>query len=299
MASKYRKEKSTINIENFSCVRLKSDQTNKAIIQSFTSKMNPNLSQYLRTKAWFEDNNNYRAYYLVKDLHKIVLYFSLQCGLLVKCHEKIVGGIAHQSAEDATKYFIGEDKINVTNVIPGVEIAHFCVNDTYKDKKAGWKIKQGLWEYTVGAYVFYEYIAPKIIKMAEISGLQYAYLFCADDGSEKLCHYYIERLNFKIMDNMACIRPDYDNDLNCLTIRIEDLIQDVGRFRDSKKVDLILKWLKDKESISSFEAKQVGIQDAKYLFKRIVEKGLAEPIAKTPLGEPTIIKIENQYKSNN
>lgn len=192
----------------------------------------------------------------MKEDNRIVLYFSLQCGLLVKCSKKRLGGIIHKTTGDNVEYYVDNDKINVTKVIPAIELAHFCVNDSYRRRKSHWEIRRGVREYSVGEYSFYKFIAPQIIDLSNIAGSQYVYSFCADDGSTDLLRYYIEKLNFELMDDMSCIRPDYDDSLECLTIKIEDLIRDTIRFDDMENVSAVIDYLKANETISNHQAKK-------------------------------------------
>lgn len=289
MQRKYERE--VINTQNYTCIRLSVNRENKQLIQGFCSKKNGNLAQYLHLKAWAEDTENYRAYYLVRDSNKIVLYFSLQCGLLIKCHKKLLGGITHKVSDEKVVYSINDDKIDVDRVIPGVELAHLCVNDSYRKRMQRWSVLVGVKEYPVGAYVFYEYIAPLIIEMAAISGLQYTYLFCADDGSNKLVQYYINVLHFAIMDDMACVRPEYDQNLTCMTIKISELRNDTMRFNDLKRVSTVLEYLKTNKTISIDQAKKkLNINDPRFLFAEMVKHGVASALSSTN-NVPTRVEV--------
>lgn len=275
----WKKSKRNIDITAFTCSRLKESRHNNTMIQGFNSNRNSALSWYLKHKAWIEDDQNYRAYYLVKDKNKIVLYFSLQNGMLIQCHQKKLSGILHRASESETEYYIDEDKIDVTKVIPGIELAHFCVNDSYRRQKNSWKVTIGLKEYTIGVYVFYKFIAPKIIEVASISGAQYVYLFCADEGSNKLIEYYKEELHFSVMDDMACLRPKYDSGTACcMTIKIKELKDDTSRFQDMEKVSAVLEYIQENSTISIEQArKTLNLYAPQLLFEQIVKAGLACP----------------------
>lgn len=266
--------KKDIFVDQYSCSRLTSDREHNALIKYFTSRKSLTLPMYLQQHAWLEDKRNYRAYYLVKEGQKIVCYFSLQCGLLVKCHKKILGGVVCKELNGKNEYIIDSDKIEVSAVVPAVELAHFCINDTYRRKKKTTSINYGICDYSIGVYVFYRFIAPIIIELSEKVGLEYVYLFSADDWSGRLTNYYTEQLNFRIMDDMACIRPDYDDELECLTIRIVDLARDVNRFEDFGRAQVVLDYLNKKGTISNFQARrEIGIRDPEYLFCYLVNKG--------------------------
>lgn len=289
MFRKWRKDE--INPENFICVRLTSEDKHKPLINGFSSKRNMGLALYLQRKAWHEDSKNYRAYYLVRDGEKIVLYYSLQCGLLIKSHRKVLHGIVHKEKNGETEYYVDEDKINVTKVIPAVELAHFCVNDSYRRKKQSWILKKGLDQYSVGAYVFYEYIAPQIISLASLVGVQYVYLFCADDGSDSLSRYYSDVLHFDVMDDMACVRSEYDATLECMTAKVSDIQLYRNRFTDMDKLPLVLRFLQENGTISTHQAKtKFNVEDVQYLFTRIVQCELAESVAFAKEGYPLRLK---------
>lgn len=289
MLRKWRKDE--INPENFSCVRLSSEEKHKSLVDGFSSKRNLELSLYLQRKAWREDSTNYRACYLIRDGAKIVLYYSLQCGLLIKSNRKVLSGVVHKEKNGETEYYVDEDKINVTKVIPAVELAHFCVNDSYRKRKQSWTLTKGVDQYPVGAYAFYEYIAPQIITLASLVGVQYAYLFCADDGSGSLAQYYSDVLHFNIMDDMACIRSEYDADLECMTAKISDIQLYRSRFTDMDKLPMVLSFLEENGTISTHQAKtKFNVEDAQYLFTRIVQCKLAEGVAFAKDGYPYRLK---------
>lgn len=299
MSMRKKLRKTDLDVTAFQCVRLKENPEHKTLIQGFNSNINGSIAWYLKHSAWREDAINYRAYYLVKDKNKIVLYFSLQSGMLVQCHKKTLNGIAHRESESEIEYYINEDKIDVTRVIPGIELVHFCVNDSYRRYKGTWKFTVGLRECTIGTYIFYKFIAPKIITVASITGLQYVYLFCADDGSNKLVEYYQNELHFSVMDDMACIRPKYDNGTTCcMTIKIDELVGDTRRFQDMEKVSSIIEYLQQNETISKQQAqKHFNIFDPSLLFAHIVEQGYGLISAKAFDGK--LVRIKRSSKVYN
>ena len=58
------KKRSEINPDKLLCVRLKDDSRHKSLVNGFSSKRNDGLATYLKQNAWFQDQNNYRAYLL-------------------------------------------------------------------------------------------------------------------------------------------------------------------------------------------------------------------------------------------
>ena len=87
-----------LNVDNFTCKRLKqvSDNNNiKVQIEHFLSEKNQGLGHYLHYHARTEESNNYRAFYVILDDEDIVMYFSLQMGATIKCNKKNIGGIIY------------------------------------------------------------------------------------------------------------------------------------------------------------------------------------------------------------
>lgn len=274
MNRKYKKSK--IEINKYTCSRLLSDHNNKALISTFSCSKNPSLAAHLKRKAWFEEQNNKRAHFLVKEDNKIVLYFSLQCGILVQAHKKILSGINHRETDTGTEYFIDDDIIDVTKTIPAIELSHFCVNDSYRNKKSEWVVYNGPFTYKVGEYCFYQYVAPIVIDIAEKVGVEILYLFCADEGSDKLLEYY-SSLNFKIMDDMACVRSDYENNLSCLTQKICDLKKATQEFMNEKKANDILTYLKTHKNISIQKIKKITeLSNTYFLLNKLIKENLIE-----------------------
>lgn len=289
----YKKNQDEILNNEFTCTRLITDPNNKSLIRGFNSERNPNLAWYLKRDAWNDDGRNYRSCFLVKEKNKIVLYFSLQCGLLFKCHEKQLQGIIHKESAGETRYYIKDDILDVTQVVPGVELGHFCINDSYRKRKKEWKVQHGIAVYTVGAYVFYKFIAPKVKAIAEVAGSQFLYLFCADDGTNRLLDYYVNTLNFSIMDNMACVRSTFDRGLTCLTIKMERLKDDLALFNDMEKAEKIMDYLHCNNSINIYQARREFNVEAPYLlFNYLVEHEFASVVTITTDGK--IVKIKKQ-----
>ena len=70
-------------LNSFTCQRLSDDPTNLNQIQSFHSNRGGGLVRTLRNQGWMADKNGSTAYYVVKNPQgRIVLFFSLKCGVL-------------------------------------------------------------------------------------------------------------------------------------------------------------------------------------------------------------------------
>lgn len=67
-----------------------------------------------------------------------------------------------------------EQIIRVGHTYPGIEIVHFCFNDTMKEKWKSFNINR-----PIGEVMFWQYIAPTIYEIQERIRCQYAHLFAA------------------------------------------------------------------------------------------------------------------------
>lgn len=267
--------KKEILLENLYCERLSSRKVNNSLIKDFTSRKSLELPVYLKLHGWLDDMRNIKAVYLVKDKNKIVGYFSLECGLLAKCHKKVIGGIVKGEMNGESGYFIDQDAIEVTEAVPAMELSLFCINDAYRSKHND-TITCGIEQYSLGAYVFYKFIAPIVLSTASVAGLRFLYLYCADDVLHRLSNYYLTKLNFRRMDDMACVRPHYDEKLDCYTISISQLQNDVERFQDYERVPLILEMLAKGGVVTYSKAKhEYHINDPQFLFEYLDKHGLA------------------------
>ena len=101
---------------------------------------------------------------------------------------------------------------NVTHVgktYSSIEIVHFCSNNAC----------DGLWDkyglpHSIGVIVFWYFIVSKIIKIRNILGIQYVFLFAADLSKEdSLIRYYSDKLEFLHDTERATVKPIYD--LSC------------------------------------------------------------------------------------
>lgn len=76
---------------SFKCESLTSREQNQVDILSFSSNIqnSTSLEDYLKTEAWSEDKDGKTRTYIVRDpkTNKIVLYFSIKCGLVFSTDE--------------------------------------------------------------------------------------------------------------------------------------------------------------------------------------------------------------------
>lgn len=111
----------------------------------------------------------------------------------------------NQSIDDFEKVFKDDaDKVGAT--FSGIEIVQFCSNE---DSLVYWK-KYGV-NQKLGVVVFWQFIVPIIIKIKELIGCEYLFLFAADDSEdENLVNYYKSWLKFESSDERSAATPVYD-----------------------------------------------------------------------------------------
>ena len=111
----------------------------------------------------------------------------------------------NQSIDDFEKVFKDDaDKVGAT--FSGIEIVQFCSNE---DSLVYWK-KYGV-NQKLGVVVFWQFIVPIIIKIKELIGCEYLFLFAADDSEdENLVNYYKSWLKFESSNERSAATPVYD-----------------------------------------------------------------------------------------
>lgn len=92
-------------LKDFTCERLKSNQKNQILIQTFVNSRNEHLQEKLKQKGWEEDVSGDVAYYVIKRDDKIALYFTIKTGLLFN---------KEQTSNDLLQD-IKDNKTNLTN----------------------------------------------------------------------------------------------------------------------------------------------------------------------------------------
>lgn len=183
-------------VNQFSIERLTKNSMNKEKIKSFHNSRNPNLQEYLRKYAWQSDKNHETVTYLIQFEKKIVCYFTLKCGMLLKNGNKRNGGKVEPTYEN--------NKIFVNSTISAIEISQFCMNEKW--------IKQNPIAKGCGQIIFYRYIIPIISRMGEYIGCKYIYLYAADETEDETLIKYYERLGLKKISEIeyCTIFPKYD-----------------------------------------------------------------------------------------
>lgn len=117
-----------------------------------------------------------------------------------------------ESVPDKTKYFLSVDRYH-----PAIELSHFCRNVKYKCKNLS---------IPLGAGIFWEIIVPHIVKITQLVGCKYLYLFAADntenDGKRLLRHYQ-NTFKLRSIEGLVAVRPNYDDNCPILIQEIETL----------------------------------------------------------------------------
>ncbi len=199
--------------EPFYLEPLTSDETNLQLIQNFTIDREKKYSHlpgkvigleaYLKRCAWQDDLNNQVRIYLIKDSKTgdVAAYFGLKAGMVVDSEE----GMPSEEEKQEVMEEYGAKLL--PEVVPGIEITHFAVNDDYR-RKAG---KEGKPIRGLGEYFYPQFIYPIIEDVARKIGVGLIYLYAA--GDERLVSYYERVFEFQMLDAADFIiplEPGYD-----------------------------------------------------------------------------------------
>ena len=197
----------------FICEQLRSRPENKELIQRFTIDREKDYSKlpdkvvgleaYLKVCAWNDDENDLVRIYLVKDAvsQDIVAYFGIKAGMLVANMEDAV------SLDEQERLLLEEGVKIFPEVLPGIEISHFAVNDDYRRKLS----ENGMAVKGIGKYLYPKFIYPIIMDVGQKIGVHILYLYAA--GDERLVEYYTEAFGFQEMsgaDHYTPLEPEYD-----------------------------------------------------------------------------------------
>ena len=119
----------------FYCELLRANKNNRTLIQDFTIYREAEYSQlpdkivgleaYLKMCAWNDDENDLVKIYLIKDsnTNDVVAYFGLKAGMLAANMEEAI------SLDEQQALFKSEGVKIFPEVLPGIEISHFAVNE--------------------------------------------------------------------------------------------------------------------------------------------------------------------------
>ncbi|MBR1508392.1 MAG: hypothetical protein IJ619_10365 [Eubacterium sp.] len=198
----------------FYCELLCSNIENLTLINDFTIYREAGYSQlpdkvigleaYLKVCAWSDDRNDLVKIYLIKDsnTHEIVAYFGLKAGMLAANMNESL------SLDEQQTIFKTEGVKVFPEILPGIEISHFAVNDKYRNSLTNGEkpIKY------LGKYLYPMYIYPVIKDVGTKIGVHMVYLYAA--GDETLVSYYRNTFDFQEFsenDIYTPLEPEYDN----------------------------------------------------------------------------------------
>ena len=201
---------------SFICVPLEDDIKHKEQILEFTIDREAGYSQsknsiigleaYLKRCAWDEDSNHEVKIYLIKDINNgsIAAYFGLKAGMVASSGSE---SLSPEQKAIILKSFKREHLF--PEVLPGIEISHFAVNDDYRRRvsKDSSKLIKGL-----AAYFYPAFIYPIIEDVANKIGVTLIYLYAA--GDHKLVSYYKKVFGFEALqekDFYIPLEPRYDD----------------------------------------------------------------------------------------
>lgn len=141
-----------------------------------------------------------------------------------------------------------EHTMNVQDTFPAIDIKFLCRNKKYVPKIQ--------LDFRIGVYVFWEMIVPHLLKVAEMVGCKYIYLFAADNSDRnvnkikapimyapdfdpyddeiderekilRLVDYYQRELKFEFVTKYKILKPNFER--TCFT-----LVQEVDALQDNR-----------------------------------------------------------------
>lgn len=100
----------------------------------------------------------------------------------------------------------GDNIIRTHQTFAGVELVHFYV---HRPARSRWR-SEGMNSRSIGRTLFWKFAVPIIQSVRELVGLEYLYLFAADQSrTRKLTKYYKE-MGFEIRKDLNVSKPEYD-----------------------------------------------------------------------------------------
>lgn len=228
--------------ERFKLESLCFSEQNQVDVAQFEQATSGNkIAEYLINEAWEDDKARNTKVYLVRDIvtKEIVYYFAINCGILYNEIEEI-------QLTEAEK----EHTMNVQDTFPAIDIKFLCRNKKYNP---GIKL-----DFRIGVYVFWEIIVPHLLKVSEMVGCKYIYLFAsdnsdrstsktkepimytpdydpyADDEEEerekvlRLVDYYQKELKFEFVTKYKILKPHFER--TCFT-----LVQEVDGLQENRE----------------------------------------------------------------
>ena len=147
-------------------------------------------------------NGEVKIYLIIdKSLNELAAYFGLKAGMVASSREDM-------PPIEMQRAILKEEGVKLLpEVLPGIEISHFAVNDNYR-RHAG---AEGSVIRGLGEYFYPTFIYPIIADVASKIGVNMIYLYAA--GDEHLVSYYERVFGFQTLDAedyFVPLEPDYD-----------------------------------------------------------------------------------------
>ena len=160
------------------------------------------LQQYIKYTAVKEESADMLRTYIVRDINtnEVVGYYSLKAGL-ISINERVI--------EDNGKKRI------VFDTVPGIELANFAVNDSYKENHKEYK--------GIGKIIFSSFVVPTVKKAKEYIGVRILYIFALpyDTLIDNYSKYGFKRLPENLENELHNrIKPLYDDECKFMFMKI-------------------------------------------------------------------------------
>ena len=127
-----------------------------------------------------------------------------------------------------TKQEEGRFISRVHKTYPGIELVHFCADDVARQKWRSLNLN-----YSLGEYLFWNYVVNVIEEVQRLVGCEYIFLFAADSSEDNtLINYYEVSLNFKKDNTIGTVKPLYDFSCIFMSQKISDLKENRDKFFD-------------------------------------------------------------------
>jgi hypothetical protein len=126
----------------------------------------------------------------------------------------------------------------VSDTFPAIELRHFCKNESVAFDEA---LFPG---HSLGELVFWFKVLPVVVDVMRHVGVEYMYLFAADDTEDNvLVNYYQNKLKFEGDSNYGTNKPLYDNACKFMCLHLTDALDYVDslkrHFNPDSTADLV------------------------------------------------------------
>ena len=245
------------------CERLRDDAANVDILSRFGSNVSGRDGPlaHLKTSGATEDRRDVAAVYIVKTLsNEGLLAFSLKCGEMFYQGPTFQKWQSFKKAffdsnkiktfpqEEQERLFqevckkknVDEETMNsilamqrdlwrgnpklirqVESTASGILLIDFCKNFDSANTWNGLGLDV---DRPMGEVLFWQFVAPIMVRVRELAGCEYGFLYAADLSADAvLIKYYSEALNFQIEKHHGISKPFYDALCPLMSQRLDDM----------------------------------------------------------------------------